>query len=82
MIELSSVKSLYFLCILWMSGYNKQQFAKRYTVKSKILENKYYIVLVSTIVLHNISCMFDTPKILAIYWDNFKIPNFFDIVKL
>ena len=42
MIGLIYVKSLYFLCILWMPGYNKQQFVKPYTVKFKILENKYH----------------------------------------
>ena len=51
-----------------MPGYNKQQFVLKHDiVKFKILENKYDIVLVSTIALYNFSCMFDTQKVLAIY---------------
>ena len=43
-----------------MPGYNKQQFAKHYTVKFKTLE-KNTVVLVSTIALHVWA------KVLAIY---------------
>ena len=42
MIGLIEVKFGMFLCILRMSGNNKQLFVKPYTVKFKILVNKYY----------------------------------------
>ena len=51
-----------------MLDYNKQNFVKPYTVKFKILENKYYrISEYNCVVQFYNSCMFDTQKVLAIY---------------
>ena len=68
MIGLIEVTKLYFF-VYFMLGYNKQQFVKPYTVKFKILVNKYYRMWDSTITLYSFSWVFDAPNVLAIYWD-------------
>ena len=58
-----------------MTGYNKQKFVEPYTVKFKIIVNKYYSIIEYKYVVQ-FSCMSDAPKVLAIYWETINYQTF------